>query len=88
VACPEQGCEGRGQRLKPNTENARKGGEIWPTCDFNARLIADTHFARDTAIPKSTISETLAGKKPFSRQMIRKLAVYSHVEASVLAANF
>lgn len=46
---------------------------------------ADVH--RATGIPKSTISEVLAGKKPFSRQMIRKLAAYFQVEVSVLAAN-
>ena len=39
-------------------------------------------------IPKSTISEILAGKKPFSRQTIRKLADYFRVDAGVLAANF
>jgi HTH-type transcriptional regulator / antitoxin HigA len=40
-----------------------------------------------TGIPKSTISEVLAGKKPFSRQMIRKLAEYFGVEVAVLAGN-
>ena len=38
-------------------------------------------------IPKSTISEVLAGKKPLSRQLIRKLADYFGVDVSVLAAN-
>ncbi len=41
-----------------------------------------------TTIPKSTISEILAGKKPFSRHVIRKLVDYFNVDASVLAANF
>ena len=50
-----------------------------------ARRLADLH--RDTGLPKSTISEVLAGKKPFSRQMIRKLAGYFQVDVSVLAAN-
>ena len=36
---------------------------------------------------KSTISEVLAGKKPFSRQMIRKLSEYFKVDVSVLTAN-
>ena len=40
-----------------------------------------------TGIPKSTISEVLAGKKPFSRLMIRKLAEYFGVDVAVLAAN-
>jgi ABC-type polysaccharide/polyol phosphate transport system ATPase subunit len=42
---------------------------------------------RATGIPKSTISEVLAGKKPFSRQMICKLAAYFEVIVTVLAAN-
>ena len=45
-------------------------------------------LSRDTMIPKSTISEILAGKKPFGRQTIRKLADYFRVDAGVLAANF
>jgi HTH-type transcriptional regulator/antitoxin HigA len=40
-----------------------------------------------TGIPKSTISEVLSGKKPFSRQMIRKLAGYFGVDVAVLAGN-
>jgi hypothetical protein len=50
--------------------------------------ITQTQLSKDTAIAKSTISEILAGKKPFSRQMIRKLADYFGVDASVLVANF
>ncbi len=38
-------------------------------------------------MPKSTVSEVLAGKKPFSRQMIRTLADFFHVDVSLLAAN-
>ena len=36
---------------------------------------------------KSMICEVLAGKKPFSPQMIRKLADYFNVDVSVLVAN-
>lgn len=46
---------------------------------------ADVH--RDTGIPKSTISEVLAGKKPFSRSMIRVLADFFQVDTSVLTSN-
>jgi HTH-type transcriptional regulator / antitoxin HigA len=46
---------------------------------------ADLH--RDTGIAKSTISEVLAGKRPFSRQMIRKLAEFFQIDVSVLVAN-
>lgn len=50
--------------------------------------ITQAQLSRETTIPKSTISEILAGKKPFSRQVIRKLADYFQLDASVLAANF
>lgn len=43
-------------------------------------------LSHDTGLPKSSISEVLAGKKSFSRQMIRKLADYFHVDVGVLAA--
>jgi HTH-type transcriptional regulator/antitoxin HigA len=49
--------------------------------------ISQAQLSRDTSIPKSTISEVLAGKKRFSRQMMRKLADYFKVDVSVLAAN-
>jgi HTH-type transcriptional regulator / antitoxin HigA len=49
--------------------------------------VSQIQLSRDTGIAKSTISEVLAGKKPFSRQMIRKLAEYFKVDVSVLAAN-
>src|SRR6516165_12790782 len=55
---------------------------------MEAKDVTQAQLSRDTAIPKSTISEVLAGKKPFSRQMIHKLAVYFRVDVSVLAANF
>jgi len=42
---------------------------------------------RETGIAKSTISEVLSGRKPFSRRMIRKLADYFHVDVSILAGN-
>jgi HTH-type transcriptional regulator/antitoxin HigA len=53
-----------------------------------AKGVTQAQLSRDTTIPKSTISEILAGKKPFSRQLIRKLADYFKVDASVLAINF
>jgi HTH-type transcriptional regulator/antitoxin HigA len=55
---------------------------------MEAKGVTQARLSRDTTIPKSTISEILAGKKSFSRQMIRKLADYFKVDASVLAANF
>ena len=54
---------------------------------LEAKGITQADLHRDTGLPKSTISEVLAGKKPFSRQMIRKLARYFQVDISVLAAN-
>lgn len=54
---------------------------------MDAKGVSQIQLSRDTGLPKSTISEVLAGKKPFSRQMIRKLADYFHVDVSLLAAN-
>jgi HTH-type transcriptional regulator/antitoxin HigA len=54
---------------------------------LGAKGVTQAQLGRDTAIPRSTISEVLAGKKPFSRQMIRKLANYFNVDVRVLAAN-
>ena len=54
---------------------------------MESKGINQTQLHRDAAIPKSTISEVLAGKKPFSRQIIRKLADYFDVDVSVLAGN-
>lgn len=53
--------------------------------DAKGKTQAELH--RETGISKSSISEILSGKKSLSRQMIRKLADYFHVEVSVLAAN-
>ena len=55
---------------------------------LEAKAITQAQLSRDTMIPKSTISEILAGKKSFSRQIIRKLADYFSVDAGVLAASF
>ena len=54
---------------------------------LEAKSITQAQLSRDTGIPKSTISEVLAGKKAFSRKLIRKLADYFDVDVSVLAAN-
>jgi len=54
---------------------------------MEAKGVTQVQLHRDTRIAKSTISEVLAGKRPFSRQMIRKLADYFKVDVSVLAAN-
>lgn len=54
---------------------------------MEAKGISQTQLAQDTGVPKSTVSEVLAGKRPFSRQMIRRLADYFRVDVSMLAAN-
>jgi HTH-type transcriptional regulator / antitoxin HigA len=54
---------------------------------MEARGITQTRLSQDTSLPKSTISEVLAGKRPFSRAMIRKLAEYFRVDPGVLAVN-
>jgi HTH-type transcriptional regulator/antitoxin HigA len=55
---------------------------------MEARGVTQAQLSRDTTVPKSTISEILAGKKHLSRPLIRKFADYFRVDASVLAANF
>ncbi len=54
---------------------------------LEAKGVTQTQLHQETGLPKSTISEVLAGKKPFSRQMIRKLAEFFEVDVSVLASN-
>lgn len=54
---------------------------------MEARGITQAELHAETGIAKSTISEILAGKKPFSRRIIRTLADYFHVEPGLLAAN-
>lgn len=54
---------------------------------LDAKQMSQAELHRATAIPKSTISEVLAGKRPFSRQMIRKLAACFNVDPAVLAGN-
>ncbi len=54
---------------------------------MDAKGLSQIQLSRETGLPKSTVSEVLAGKRPFSRPMIRKLAAYFNVGVSVLAAN-
>ena len=54
---------------------------------MEAKGVTQSEVDQATGLPKSTISEVLAGKKPFSRQMIRKLAAYFGVDVRVLAGN-
>ena len=54
---------------------------------MEAKNISQAELHRATGIAKSTISEILAGGKPFSRKNIRTLADYFSVDASVFASN-
>ena len=54
---------------------------------MDAKGVSQVQLSRDSGLPKSSISEVLAGKKPFSRQMIHKLAEYFQVDVGVFAAN-
>jgi HTH-type transcriptional regulator/antitoxin HigA len=54
---------------------------------MDARGVKQIELHRDTSIAKSTISEVLAGRRAFSKSMIRKLADYFGVDVSILAAN-
>ena len=55
---------------------------------MEAKGVTQSQLSRETTVPKSTISEILAGRKRLSRQLIRKFSDYFGVDASVLAANF
>ncbi len=54
---------------------------------LEAKGVTQAELHRGTGIPKSTISEVLSGKKPFSKALIRTLADYFGVDRSVLAIN-
>lgn len=54
---------------------------------MEAKGVSQIDLSHETGLPKSSISEVLAGKRNFSRQMIRKLADYFHVDVGLLAAN-
>jgi HTH-type transcriptional regulator/antitoxin HigA len=53
---------------------------------MDAKGITQAELHRQTGLGKSTISEVLAGKKPFSKAMIRTLAGFFKVDPSVLFA--
>ena len=54
---------------------------------MEAKGVTQVEVSQEAGISKSTISEVLSGKRPFSRQVIRKLASYFKVDLSILAAN-
>ena len=54
---------------------------------MDAKSVNQAELSRDAEIAKSTVSEILAGKKSFTRKIIRKLADYFSVDVSVLSAN-
>ena len=54
---------------------------------LEAKGVSQAELHRESGLAKSTISEVLAGKKPFSRQMIRKLSEFFKVDVGVLTAN-
>lgn len=54
---------------------------------LDAKGMSQIQLSRESGLPRSSISEVLSGKKPFSRQMIRKLAAYFDISPGILAAN-
>jgi len=54
---------------------------------MDAKSVNQAELSRDAEIAKSTVSEILAGKKSFTRKIIRKLADYFSVDVTVLSAN-
>ena len=55
---------------------------------MEAKGLSQADLSRESGISRSTVSEVLAGKKSFSRRLIRKLSSYFQIDASLLAANF
>lgn len=49
--------------------------------------LSQAGLSHETGLAKSTVSEVLAGKKTFSRRMIRKLADHFEVHVGMLAGN-
>lgn len=54
---------------------------------LDTKGVTQAQLSKETGLAKSSLSEVLAGKRPFSRQMIRKLADFFQVDGSVLTAN-
>lgn len=54
---------------------------------LEAKGVTQAQLCKGAGLAKSSVSEVLAGRKPFSRKMIRKLADYFKVDVGVLAAN-
>lgn len=68
--------------------------EIGPASDadllrhlMEAKGVCQADIHKATGVPKSSISEVLSGKKPFTRSMIRAFAEYFGVGPVVLAGN-
>jgi HTH-type transcriptional regulator/antitoxin HigA len=55
---------------------------------MEAKGVTQAQLSRETAVPRSSVSEVLAGKKRMSRALIRKLATYFRTDASVLASGY
>ena len=54
---------------------------------MEAQDITQVQLHEQTGIAKSTISEILSGKRPFSRHLIRTLSEFFDVDKPILAAN-
>lgn len=54
---------------------------------MDAKDVTQAQLHRRTGLPKSSISEVLAGKKPLTRAMIHVLADFFKVDRSILASN-
>ncbi len=54
---------------------------------LEAKGVTQAQLSRQAGIAKSTICDVLAGRRRFSRAMIRKPAAYFRVDASILAVN-
>jgi antitoxin component HigA of HigAB toxin-antitoxin module len=55
---------------------------------LESQNILQTELCQATKLAPSVVSEVLSGKRPFSKDIVAKLARYFNVDRSVLTANF
>ena len=48
---------------------------------LEAKGVSQAEFARETELPKSTVSEVLTGKRELTRRQVSRVAAYFNVEA-------
>jgi HTH-type transcriptional regulator / antitoxin HigA len=54
---------------------------------LDAKNVSDLELHRRTGIPKGAIADILAGKKPFTRPLVRTLSRFFKVDPTVLSSH-